>query len=100
MHFVTAFPWATHACSCMLPAMQANAARLMWNSTGTAVLALTAADVDATNQVPALHPYLPLTACIPDCLQGIWPGSQGRPMAAAAAARLASRQLTGWHRIS
>ncbi|KAL4428252.1 hypothetical protein ABPG75_002341 [Micractinium tetrahymenae] len=29
---------------------RANAARLLWNSTGTAVLALTAADVDATNQ--------------------------------------------------
>lgn len=32
------------------PTPQANAARLMWNSTGSAVLALTAADVDATNQ--------------------------------------------------
>ena len=29
---------------------QANAAQLMWNSTGTALLAMTAADVDATNQ--------------------------------------------------
>ncbi|PRW44612.1 eukaryotic translation initiation factor eIF2A family [Chlorella sorokiniana] len=29
---------------------RANAARLLWNSTGSAVLALTAADVDATNQ--------------------------------------------------
>jgi len=29
---------------------QANAAQLLWNSTGSAVLALTAADVDATNQ--------------------------------------------------
>ena len=30
---------------------QANAAQLMWNASGTAVLALTSADVDATNQV-------------------------------------------------
>ncbi|PSC70931.1 eukaryotic translation initiation factor eIF2A family [Micractinium conductrix] len=29
---------------------RANAAQLMWNSTGTALLAMTAADVDATNQ--------------------------------------------------
>lgn len=29
---------------------QANAARLLWNCTGTALLALTASDVDATNQ--------------------------------------------------
>lgn len=29
---------------------QANAARLMWNCTGTALLVLTASDVDATNQ--------------------------------------------------
>lgn len=33
-----------------LPLVQANAARLMWNASGTALLALTAADVDATNQ--------------------------------------------------
>ena len=36
-------------CSCCY--RQANAAQLMWNATGTAVLALTSADVDATNQV-------------------------------------------------
>lgn len=33
----------------VLPA-QANAAQLLWNSTGSAVLVMTAADVDATNQ--------------------------------------------------
>ena len=32
------------------PAPQANTARLMWNAAGTALLALTASDVDATNQ--------------------------------------------------
>lgn len=32
------------------PPPQANAATLLWNGPGTAVLALTAADVDATNQ--------------------------------------------------
>ncbi len=30
--------------------LQANSVRLCWNSTGTALLAITAADVDVTNQ--------------------------------------------------
>jgi translation initiation factor 2A len=30
--------------------LQANAARLLWNASGSALLALTASDVDATNQ--------------------------------------------------
>ncbi len=30
--------------------LQANSVRLYWNSTGTALLAITAADVDVTNQ--------------------------------------------------
>lgn len=34
----------------LLVCLQANSVRLYWNSTGTALLAITAADVDVTNQ--------------------------------------------------